>query len=142
MGNRHKAREFTLQILFQHDFTGAPIREIQSLFWHDISTPGEVRDFSDRLVKGVIDHFAEIDQLLSRYSENWTLERMTGVDRNILRMAVYEILYCDEIPKNVTINEAVEIGKRFGSEDSGAFINGIIDKIARDFKKDGGEEAE
>jgi len=142
MGNRHKAREFTLQILFQHDFTGASIREIRLLFWHDINTPSDVRDFSDRLVDGVTDHFEEIDGLLSSYSENWTLERMTGVDRNILRIAVYEVLYCDEIPKNVTINEAVEIGKRFGSEDSGAFINGIIDKIARDYKKDGGEDAE
>jgi len=134
MGNRHKAREFTLQILFQRDFLETRIEEIQRLFWADISTPPEVRIFSDRLVSGVVDNQEQIDRLLADYSENWTLERMTGVDRNILRMAIYEILYCDEIPKNVTINEAVEIGKRFGSEDSGAFVNGIIDKIARDHK--------
>ena len=142
MGNRHKAREFTLQILFQLDFIKASIEEVQRLFWRDINTPPEVRAFSDRLVEGVVDHKARIDQLLTQYSENWTLERMTGVDRNILRIAVYEILLCQEIPKNVTINEAVEIGKRFGSEDSGAFINGIIDKIAKDFKPDISREAE
>jgi len=142
MGNRHKAREFTLQILYQFDFLESDVGEIKELFWRDISAPDEVRTFSDRLVDGVIDHQREIDVLLSKYSENWTLERMTGVDRNILRIAVFEILHCDEIPKNVTINEAVEIGKRFGSEDSGAFINGIIDKIARDFKPDEAKEAE
>lgn len=132
MGNRHKAREFTLQMLFQRDFVDTDPAEIQELFWVDINTAPEVRTFSERLVNGVIAHQKHIDQLLAKYSENWTLERMTGVDRNILRMAVFEVLFCEEIPKNVTINEAVEIGKRFGSEDSGAFINGIIDKIAND----------
>ena len=140
MGNRHKAREFSLQILFQRDFLETKVEEIQRLFWADISTPPEVRSFSDRLVRGVVDNQARIDALLAQYSENWTLERMTGVDRNILRMATFEILFCDEIPKNVTINEAVEIGKRFGSEDSGAFINGIIDKIARDHKPESRKE--
>ena len=142
MGNRHKAREFTLQILFQLDFIDTSVEKVQRLFWQDINTPPEVHAFSDRLVRGVREHRERIDRLLAQYSENWTLERMTGVDRNILRMAVYEILFCDEIPKNVTINEAVEIGKRFGSEDSGAFINGIIDKIAKDFKPEPSKETE
>jgi N utilization substance protein B len=140
MGNRHKAREFTLQILFQRDFLETRVEEIQNLFWADINTPPEVRTFSDRLVRGVVENQEQIDRLLAEYSENWTLERMTAVDRNILRMAVFEVLYCDEIPKNVTINEAVEIGKRFGAEDSGAFINGIIDKIARDHKPESVKE--
>ena len=142
MGNRHKAREFSLQLLYQYDYLGTPVEEIRELFWRDIHTPDEVKAFSDRLVYGVINHQEQIDELLSQYSENWTLERMTGVDRNILRIAVYEILFCEEIPKNVTINEAVEIGKRFGSEDSGAFINGIIDKIARDHNPSSMKEAE
>jgi len=134
MGNRHKAREFTLQILYQIDAIGTPIEEAMHYFWLEIQVPGEVREFSDRLLRGVMENKDRIDQLLAGYSENWSLERMNGVDRNVLRIATYEVLYCDEIPKNVTINEAVEIGKRFGSEDSGAFINGIIDKIARDYK--------
>jgi N utilization substance protein B len=141
MGNRHKAREFSLQILYQHDMVDAPVEQAIELFWRDVQAPREVYDFCRRLVFGVLAHQEQIDRLLSQYSENWSLERMTGVDRNVLRIATYEILCCDEIPKNVTINEAVEIGKRFGTEDSGAFVNGIIDKIARDHKKnDRGEE--
>ncbi|MDP8222343.1 MAG: transcription antitermination factor NusB [Candidatus Lernaella stagnicola] len=136
MGNRHKAREFTLQILYAHDLVGTELEKILELFWRDIQVAPEVREFCDRLVVGVLNHREEIDKLLAQYSENWSLERMNGVDRNVLRLATFEVLFCPEIPKNVTINEAVEIGKRFGSEDSGAFVNGIIDKIARDHKKE------
>jgi N utilization substance protein B len=135
MGNRHKAREFSLQLLFALDFNPQDIRQTIGMFWSDLSVPEEVRDFSDELVRGVYARLEEIDDMLSRYSENWTIDRMTGVDRNILRMAIYELLYRPEIPKNVTINEAVEIGKKFGSEDSGAFVNGILDRIARDTGK-------
>jgi N utilization substance protein B len=142
MGNRHKAREFTLQILYQHDMVETPIEEAIQLFWRDIQVPREVYDFCCRLVYGVLAHRKQIDELLAQYSENWSLERMNGVDRNVLRIATYEILCCEEIPKNVTINEAVEIGKRFGTEDSGAFINGIIDKIARDCKRSADGEIE
>ena len=105
------------------------------MFWEDLSVPAEVRKFSDELVFGVYEKIEEIDRMLSQYSENWTIDRMTGVDRNILRMAIFELLFRPEIPKNVTINEAVEIGKKFGSEDSGAFVNGILDRIARDSGK-------
>jgi N utilization substance protein B len=135
MGNRHKAREFTLQLLFALDFNHQGIDETVAMFWVDLSVPSEVRKFSDELVKGVQERIVEIDEILSNYSENWTIDRMTGVDRNILRMAIFELLYRPEIPKNVTINEAVEIGKKFGSEDSGAFVNGILDRIARDTGK-------
>lgn len=135
MGNRHKAREFSLQLLFALDFNQQDIRSSLQMFWQDLSVPEDVRRFSDELVSGVCERQMEIDDILSKYSENWTIERMTGVDRNILRMAIYELLYRPEIPKNVTINEAVEIGKKFGSEDSGAFVNGILDRIARDTGK-------
>ena len=135
MGNRHKAREFTLQVLFAIDYNQQSAYEALPLFWKDLDVPEEVRAFSDELVLGVEGYIDEIDSLLSKYSENWTIDRMTGVDRNILRMAVYELLYRPEIPRNVTINEAVEIGKKFGSEDSGAFVNGILDRIARDHGK-------
>ena len=135
MGNRHKAREFTLQLLFAMDFNHQDVFVTMSMFWMDLSVPDEVRRFSDELVMGVKEQLEQIDTILSQYSENWTIDRMTGVDRNILRMAIYELLHRPEIPKNVTINEAVEIGKKFGSEDSGAFVNGILDRIARDTGK-------
>lgn len=135
MGNRHKAREFALQILFSIDFNQQKIDEALHMFWKDLDVPSEVREFSDELVIGSFKNIAGIDEIISKYSENWTIDRMTGVDRNILRMAIFELLHKPEIPKNVTINEAVEIGKKFGSEDSGAFVNGILDKIARDTGK-------
>ncbi len=83
----------------------------------------------ERLVLGVLEHCKEIDQLIEKYSENWHLDRMNIIDRAILRMAAFELLYCGEIPPKVTLNEAIELGKRFGSEDSGSFINGILDRI-------------
>jgi N utilization substance protein B len=135
MGNRHKAREFALQLLFALDFNQQEIHQTTELFWLGLSVPDEVRQFSDELIFGVHHQLDTIDDLLSKFSENWTIDRMTGVDRNILRMAVFELLHRPEIPKNVTINEAVEIGKKFGSEDSGAFVNGILDRIARDSGK-------
>ena len=135
MGNRHKAREFSLQLLFAIDFNQQDVYETLKMFWADLSVPEEVRTFSDELVLGVRSQLEKIDDMLAKYSENWTIDRMTGVDRNILRMAIFELLFRSEIPKNVTINEAVEIGKKFGSEDSGAFVNGILDRIARDAGK-------
>ncbi len=90
---------------------------------------GEADDFLNRLVLGVLEHFSELDRLIAKYSENWRLDRINTIDRNILRIALFELLYCEEIPPKVTINEAIDLGKRFGSEDSGSFINGILDRI-------------
>ena len=90
---------------------------------------GEADDFLKRLVLGVLEHFSELDRLIAKYSENWRLDRINMIDRNILRIALFELLYCEEIPPKVTINEAIDLGKRFGSEDSGSFINGILDRI-------------
>lgn len=90
----------------------------------------DTREFCEDLVKGTFEHSDEIDRLIEETSSNWRLDRMPVVDRNILRMAVYEFLYRDDIPLTVTINEAIELGKKFGTEDSGAFINGVLDKIA------------
>ncbi len=90
---------------------------------------GEGDEFLRRLVLGVLDHREELDQLIEKYSENWRLDRIDLIDRNILRMALFELLYCKDIPPKVTINEAIDLGKRYGSEDSGSFINGILDRI-------------
>ena len=90
---------------------------------------GEADEFLRRLVLGVLEHCEELDRLIERYSENWRLDRIDVIDRNILRMALFELLYCEDIPPKVTINEAIDLGKRYGSEDSGSFINGILDRI-------------
>jgi len=89
----------------------------------------EADEFLRRLVLGVLKHCEELDRLIERYSENWRLDRIDVIDRNILRMALFELLYCEDIPPKVTINEAIDLGKRYGSEDSGSFINGILDRI-------------
>jgi len=90
---------------------------------------GVADDFIKRLVQGVLEHCPELDRLIEEYSEHWRLDRIDMIDRNILRMALFELLYCEEIPPKVTINEAIDLGKRFGSEDSGSFINGILDRV-------------
>jgi len=94
-----------------------------------------VKAFADQLLQGVATHQKEIDRIIERYTKNWSTERMAIVDRNILRFSIYEILYLDEIPSSVTLNEAIEIAKDYGNENSGAFINGILDQIQTDFPK-------
>jgi N utilization substance protein B len=98
-------------------------------FQEHFSPNQEADEFLKRLVLGVLEHCQEFDRLIEQYSENWRLDRINMVDRNILRMALFELLYCEEIPPKVTINEAIDLGKRYGSEDSGSFINGILDRI-------------
>jgi len=98
--------------------------------WKEHVSPKEGGNgFSERIVLGVLKHCKEIDHLIERYSENWRLDRMTLIDRNILRMAIFELLYCEEVPPKVTLNEAIDLGKRYGNEESGSFINGILDRI-------------
>ncbi|MCL4235929.1 MAG: transcription antitermination factor NusB [Deltaproteobacteria bacterium] len=135
MGNRHKSREFALQILYAIDVSGNDAELVRALFWESLTAPDEVRAFSEEIVTGVLRDQEKIDRLITHFSEHWTIDRMTAVDRNILRMAVCELISIPGIPHSVTINEAVEIGKKFGSEDSGAFVNGILDHIAKDAEK-------
>jgi N utilization substance protein B len=126
---RRKSREFALQVLFQLDITKQDTIRTLDQFQEHFSTGGERDSFLEHLVLGVLEHIQEIDRLIERYSENWRLDRMSIIDRNILRLAIFELLYCEEIPPKVTLNEAIDLGKRFGSEDSGSFINGILDRI-------------
>jgi N utilization substance protein B len=93
----------------------------------------ESDEFAEQIVLGVQEHLQEIDRLIEKYSENWRLDRISLIDRNILRMAIFELLYCEEIPPKVTLNEAIDLGKRFGTDDSGSFINGILDQIQNEF---------
>jgi N utilization substance protein B len=129
---RRKAREHALQILFQIDIKKEkPSAAILKHFWAEYQPDDEVKAFAEEIVKGTFKHVAKINELIQECAQNWTLERMAVVDRNVLRMAIYEILYRMDIPTSVTINEAIEIAKKFGTDESGAFVNGILDRVAR-----------
>ena len=129
MGRRTKSREFALQALYQLNITKQDVAALLVQFQEHFLPGGEADEFLRRLVLGVLEHCEELDRLIERYSENWRLDRIDVIDRNILRMALFELLYCEDIPPKVTINEAIDLGKRYGSEDSGSFINGILDRI-------------
>ncbi len=129
MGRRRSAREFALQVLFQIDLTESAADEVLGQFWSRQDAESDVRAFTERLVRGVVDRRAEIDSRIVAASENWRIERMGVVDRNVLRIAVYELSSEEGTPEAVVINESIEIAKRFGSEGSGSFINGILDSI-------------
>ena len=141
MGIRRQARECALQMLYQLDLSGLAAREVIRRFWEVSEAAPEVRAFAQSVVEGVAGQLDGIDERISAHSTNWKVSRMAAVDKNILRMAVYELTSCPDIPVKVTINEAVEIAKRFGSAESGAFVNGILDNIAREISKQAeGEE--
>lgn len=132
MGSRRKAREYALKILFQQEFTKQPLKEVVAIFWQENIVPDDIREFTNGLVEGTLRSLKEIDHLIEEASTNWKMSRMASVDRNLLREATYELIYLDDIPPSVTINEAVEIAKKFGTEESSSFINGILDKIGKE----------
>jgi len=136
MGARRKARELVLQVLFQVDVGGLSLDEALENFWRVEKVPGEVRDFALRISKGVVENLKVIDESIRKYTKNWELERINNIDRNILRAAVYEILFCSDIPYKVSINEAIEIAKKYGTQDSGKFVNGVLDRIAKEKGRD------
>ena len=135
MGRRRKAREIALQFLYQLDVSGASDPSaFEGEFWSRHPVDAEARAFADTLVRGSKEHQARIDELIARYAEHWDLDRMAVVDRNILRLAVYELMRDAEVPPKVAINEAIEIAKKFGAADSGRFINGVLDRIYRELR--------
>jgi N utilization substance protein B len=127
MGIRRKARECALQILYQRDITRQNSDEVEAGF--ELKYPVAVQSFAMELVNGTLGNLGEIDGSIAEASDNWDLSRMSFIDRNILRLAVFEIRFRDDIPFKVSINEAIELGKKFGSDQSGNFINGILDRI-------------
>jgi N utilization substance protein B len=129
MGLRRKARELAMQTLFCMDMIENKTDELVRRLSDMMEASPEIQPFSDHLIKGVTENRATIDQMIEQFSDNWKLFRMACVDRNVLRIAVFEMLHCDDIPPRVAINEAVDIAKKYGTEDSGAFINGILDSI-------------
>jgi N utilization substance protein B len=129
---RRKAREYALQLLFQLDIRKEkPTATLFKRFWTEYDPDEEVRAFTEEIVKGTFKHLRVIDGKILASAKNWSLDRMASVDRNVLRMASYEILYRMDIPPSVTINEAIELAKKYGTDDSGAFVNGILDNVAR-----------
>ena len=135
MGSRRIAREQALQVLFYMDMQGEPPQDPVGLFRSCFTHGRPTEPFLDLLVEGVQDNRKRIDALIEQFSSNWKLSRMSGVDRNVLRIAVFELLFCADIPSKVSINEAIDVGKRFGTEESGAFINGILDGIWQAMQK-------
>jgi N utilization substance protein B len=129
LGKRRRSRELALQVLYQLDITKQDAIKAIAQSRDHFSEKEERDGFAERIVLGVLEHGQEIDRLIEQYSENWRLDRMSMIDRNILRMALFELLYCEDIPPKVTLDEAIELGKRYGSGDSGSFINGILDRI-------------
>ncbi|MCD6486448.1 MAG: transcription antitermination factor NusB [Syntrophobacterales bacterium] len=129
MGHRRKAREIALQVLYQVDASRVDVNEAIELFRDNFGISQETGEFSEQLIRYTLSHIKEIDDLITNCSEHWSLERMSIVDKNVLRMAVCEFLYCDDIPPKVTLNEAIDIGKNYGSDNSGSFINGILDAM-------------
>jgi len=132
MRKRTRARECALQILYQIDIRKDPPEKLIAEFWETEEAESEVRDFAEALVNGTVANTKKIDELISKYASNWKLNRMAVIDRNVLRLAAYELLFCEDIPPKVSINEAVDLAKKFGDMESGKFVNGILDRINKE----------
>jgi N utilization substance protein B len=128
MGTRHQARERAMQILFQYDIHGKPGLWLDE-FWKPLKHNEETKVFAERLVAGVLEHKKDLDALIDRNASNWKISRMQIVDRNILRIGAYELLWLDDVPAKVTVNEAIELAKDFVDEEAAKFVNGILDKV-------------
>jgi transcription antitermination factor NusB len=130
MRKRTLSREIALKVLYANDITGEPVEDCLRKYWeHDEQTSESVRVFTEDIVNGVDSNKEELDKTITGYAANWKMERMATVDRNILRIASYELLFATDIPPKVAINEAIEMAKKYGDKDSGKFVNGILDKI-------------
>jgi N utilization substance protein B len=132
MGARSTAREAALQMLYAIDVTGDAAEGAIRDFWREMPGDAEGRAYADEVVRGVREKLDYTDQQIRAASANWRLERMTRVDRNVLRLGAWELLFRPDIPRAVILDEAVEIAKRYGSEDSGSFVNGVLDRVADD----------
>lgn len=134
MGGRRVSREVSLKVLFQVDLVHANIEEALKHAFENDKYSDDVKEFTLTLVKGVMSNLAEIDKVIKNYTNNWSLDRITNIDRSILRIAIYEILYLQNIPKSVSINEAVELAKKYGTRSSFSFVNGVLGRINKNDK--------
>lgn len=131
MGHRRKAREYALQGLYMYELSKTPVDELVKLGWVDTAYPDNIRDFAVELITGSVRHIDEIDNIIIKHSKNWKFERLSVVDKSILRLSIYAMLHLRDIPVIVTINEGIELGKIYGGESSGQFINGILDAVRK-----------
>ncbi len=137
-GTRRRAREAALKILYQLDLAGGSVEAAIAAYWDSFDLEAEGDEYAGELVRGFDADRDAVDEAIRRASARWRLERMASVDRNVLRIGTYELLRCDDVPTSVVIDEAIELAKRFGAEESSAFVNGLLDRIARRLR--GGEE--
>jgi N utilization substance protein B len=135
MGKRRKAREAALQFHFWRDLQRGSGPEKIGDFWEFLPVKQSIRDFAQPLIEGMVEHLGELDERIRKYAANYELNRISPVDRNVLRLAIYEMLYRDDIPPVVSINEAIELAKTFGGAESGKFVNGILDRIRKDLTR-------
>ncbi len=135
MRKRTKARECALQLLYKYDMTNEALGDLES-FWASQDEAGdEVKDFTGKLVSGTIENLSQLDKKIASYATNWQLKRMAVVDRNVLRIGAYELMFLDDVPAKVSINEAVDLAKKYSGEESGKFVNGILDRIREESGK-------
>jgi N utilization substance protein B len=134
MGRRRKAREETLRILFRLEFENKQIEKTLNQYWESKKTTGEIKEYSTWLVNGVVSDQEKIDNIIQQVSEHWRISRMAIVDRNILRMAVFELLNEKNIAPAIIINEAIEIAKKYSGDEAATFVNGILDAIRKNLK--------
>ena len=136
MRKRTLSREMALKILYASDITGEPTEESSQKFWSaQKEIDPDVKDFAEILVAGVDKNLENIDAVISKYASNWDIGRMATIDRNVLRIASFELLYTLDVPPKVAINEAIDLAKKYGDKDSGKFVNGVLDKINKTEKK-------
>lgn len=131
MGSRRKSRQFALQLLYTYEFANGNLDKVLSDFWNGLTVSERVLEYTEKIVNGVIDNLDKIDPIIQSKLNNWKINRISPIDRNILRIAVFEFLEGEDIPKPVIINEGIEIAKRFGDGDSGHFVNGVLDAIRK-----------
>lgn len=132
MGGRHEARQWAVQFLFQRDFNRGDIEAALAEFWLDKKSGEKARLFAEELIQGVESKKEELDSLIRKYAEHWDVKRMGAVDRNVMRVALFEMTYRPDIPPVVSINEAVEIAKDLSGVESGKFVNGILDRVRKE----------
>ena len=137
MGKRRSSRELALKFLYQFELNGGDLDEQIKLFLERNSSQEDVANFMKELVVSLIDKMEEIDEIIQKFSDHWVLDRMTVIDRNILRMGTCELLFSFSTPPKVVINEAIDIAKKYGNEDSPEFINGILDKVYNETRQKG-----
>lgn len=135
MSGRHEGRTLAVQFLFQRDINTGDLDDALAQFWADHEAGARVREFAESIIRGVEERRAELDHLLQSCAEHWDVHRMGGVDRNVMRVALYEMRYRPDIPPAVSINEAVELAKELSSDESGRFVNGILDRARRELNR-------